>query len=393
MKGVTYDLRRDGANSDRYYEDAALFTDTVQLEGNKRLNYLLDQYSAFNASKGIKPHSSREELLLELLLLGTLGILYGAEAEGLSASKYRLMLQITKQRNKSKRFRPLMNSLKGVGATLMLSGKGHSDTSAKSSDLSKAEGLVRWLEASGEFIYEVRRLKGWLQYFKLTTEEIRVKGLADIFKFAKWFEAKSHQALGEYTVRIDTYLKDINNKRKWREDIIFCQRRRVEYHLNMVGAELMNRAFKADFQATSNKVLALPICITSPSGGNCRSQSFGKDFACRGCSASCMVNQLTSMGNENSFSVMVVPHQSSIASSASQNEMFEANTGVIGVACVINLISGGWMLKDMGVAAQCVLLEYSGCRAHWHDKGIPSCININQLLYILGLESRAAEKS
>ncbi len=384
MLSVTYDLRKDGAYSDEYYQDVGRFTEIVQLEGSNRLSYLLDEYVSYNESKGIKLQSCREELQLELLLLGTLSKLYSNEAEGLTASKYRLMLQLTKLRNKSRRLRPLMNTLKGIGATTMLGAKPRRPALSKASDLSNAEGMIRWLEASGEFVYEARRLSCWLQYLKLLTEKKRVKRLMDTFKFAEWFEIQSQQALGVYTLNVDAYLKDIDIKRKWREDIIFCQRKRVEYHLNMVGAEIMNRAFKARFQATINKVLALPICMTSPESGRCKSHSFGKDFACRGCSASCVVNKLKSMGEEMDFSVMVVPHQSSIAASVGADTMFKESTGVIGVACVLNLISGGWMLKEMGVAAQCVLLEYSGCKTHWHNSGVPTRINLNKLIELVG---------
>ncbi|HEX3012686.1 MAG TPA: DUF116 domain-containing protein, partial [Methanobacterium sp.] len=54
--------------------------------------------------------------------------------------------------------------------------------------------------------------------------------------------------------------------------------------------------------------------------------------------------------------------------------------GIVGVACVSNLIAGGWKAGSLGIPAQCVLLDYSSCKTHWHKEGFPTDININQML-------------
>jgi len=178
-------------------------------------------------------------------------------------------------------------------------------------------------------------------------------------------------------------LENINDKSFWREDLILRKRARIEYHLNMVGAELMNKAFRQAFLKTDKKVLLLPICMISPSKSYCQSKGFGREFKCKGCSSKCQVNELTGLGQRLGFNVMVIPHESSISAYSNKEKLFDENTGVIGVACVLNLISGGWLLKDMNIPAQCVLLDYCGCKNHWHDKGIPTCINIDKLKEIL----------
>jgi hypothetical protein len=61
------------------------------------------------------------------------------------------------------------------------------------------------------------------------------------------------------------------------------------------------------------------------------------------------------------------------------------DTGVVGVACVLNLISGGWLLDGMGISAQCVLLDYCGCKNHWSRENIPTEINIKQLKKVLDI--------
>ena len=60
-----------------------------------------------------------------------------------------------------------------------------------------------------------------------------------------------------------------------------------------------------------------------------------------------------------------------------------ASRGVIASACVTTLVEGGWELKRYDVPAQCVLLEYSGCRKHWHADGVPTALSMRELKRIL----------
>ena len=387
MEGVTYSLRARQVNSDEYYDKVAEFTNEVLIEGTNILSSIIEGYLTFINTRQSQQNNSKEELILELLILGILGKAYGEDALKLNNTQYRLLTWATKLLQQNYKLKPVMNVLKGIMATLFLHSKSHQNKVSVVVNIKHLIKLIQWLEASGEFNNEVKRLKIWVQYFCTLSKESVLDILTTVSKFSLWFEIHSETALGEYTSKVNEYLNQIKNKRYWREDIIFCQRRRVEYHLNMIGAEIMNRAFRKDFIATNKKVLVLPICMTSPSNLNCQSEVLGKRFVCKNCSSKCMVNQLTRLGEKEAFGVMVIPHQSSIPAYSREGFLFDGeNTGGIGVACVTNLISGGWLLKDMGVPAQCVLLDFSGCKSHWHDEGISTCINLNKLRDILKQE-------
>ncbi|MER2014473.1 MAG: hypothetical protein ABS871_07585, partial [Methanobrevibacter sp.] len=49
--------------------------------------------------------------------------------------------------------------------------------------------------------------------------------------------------------------------------------------------------------------------------------------------------------------------------------------GIVGVTCVLNLISGGWKSKNLSIPPQCVLLEHVACKNHWLDEDIYGKIN------------------
>lgn len=209
--------------------------------------------------------------------------------------------------------------------------------------------------------------------------------------FATWFEPESLKALGQYTPNVDKFLKESQPGHRWKEDVIFSARRRVEYHLNMVGADIMNRAFREAFLATKNKAVILPACMRYYPKPKCQARSNGLSCECTGCTPQCRVNQLTKMGKKFGFDVFLVPHESSVFSGDSGKRLMGEGTGVVGIACVSNLVSGGWKAKAMGLPPQCVLLDHCGCRKHWHEQGISTDINMRRLMDILGINDKTPE--
>jgi hypothetical protein len=59
------------------------------------------------------------------------------------------------------------------------------------------------------------------------------------------------------------------------------------------------------------------------------------------------------------------------------------DTSLIGVACVLNLISGGYEMKRLGISSQCVFLDYCGCKKHWDKEGFATSLNVNQLTKVV----------
>lgn len=55
--------------------------------------------------------------------------------------------------------------------------------------------------------------------------------------------------------------------------------------------------------------------------------------------------------------------------------------GVVGVACVTNLLAGGWKAAAMGIPVQCVVLDHCGCH-HWSPDRLPTRIDEE---YLVGL--------
>ena len=85
--------------------------------------------------------------------------------------------------------------------------------------------------------------------------------------------------------------------------------------------------------------------------------------------------------NYGGFEVYIIPHASDLSLWSSNGNGHQR--GVIASACVTTLVEGGWELKRYDVPAQCVLLDYCGCKKHWHQEGIQTALNVRELKRIV----------
>lgn len=395
MYTITYSLQTDRANSDEFYSITSLFTDEVIEKADDLLGSVIKSYLLYsncclgeNEIRNNVPMESVEEAALELLLLGTLWRIYGGDALEIEDMPRKMLELLAELRHQNNNLKPGIDFLRGIMSTLFLSPDLYDNMQLIAPNMDNFKKFLLWLESTGEFMQEVKRLYRWQSYLETITDTKAADIIATAVTYGLWFENASEEKLGKYTANVDRYMNETRPERYWHEDVIFCGRRRVEYHLNMVGAEIMNRAFRKAFLGTANKLLLLPACMRLLPGTKCRAVASGKNTGCVGCTQECQINQLINLGRKMNFEVAIVSHESSISANKEKGLTFDENTGVVGAACVLNLISGGWKLSEIGVPAQCVLLDYCGCKNHWHSEGMPTAINIGRLIKILSISGK-----
>lgn len=385
MYAITYSLRDTGDGSELFYRELAAFTDEVLAQCDELLKTAVSGYSAYRTENKTLRQRSREEYSFELLAMGTFWNIYSGDSSDIEKIPAQLLSGLAKLRRQGGTLKPGIDFIRGILSTIYLSPDLYDHLFKLDVSLEHLDVLLDWLDAAGEFRREVIRLREWEQYLKTLKKEAAEDIVATSITLAAWFGDRSEEVLGKYTGNVDRYLNEFRPEHYWREDVIFCGRRRAEYHLNMVGAEIMNRAFRERFLKTREKAVLIPLCMRLLPEGECKGRRDEKGFRCSGCTESCSVFSLVRLGKEKGFRVELVSHESSISANHGGYSWLNGDTGVVGVACVLNLVSGGWLLDDMDVPAQCVLLDYCGCKNHWHREGIPTEINMRQLSTILGI--------
>ncbi len=380
MYTITYNLKQDTESAETFYRTLSVYSNDVYSELDELLYDQLLAYFRYYHHEGGKIYT-HEEGYLELLTLGVLWCVYSGDALATQPSTTNFLQMLADVRENNTQLKPIVDAFRGICLTAMMSPDLYDHMGVAAPTRENLTQLLDWLEATGEFKQEVLRLRHWENYMTTFTPEKAEHLLETIISLGLWFEKDSIEGLGEYTVQVDRYLNELRPKRYWKEDVIFCGRRRVEYHLNMVGAEWLNTAYRKDFLEKSQRVVLLPTCMSLLPKDDCKAHVVGDWLKCAHCSADCQVSQLTDLESKHNFQLFMVPHSSSIKSLPEGIEVSEL--GIIGVACVLNLISGGFMLAALNIPAQCVLLDYSGCKQHWHPEGMPTSLNAHRLVQLL----------
>jgi len=391
MDVVTYSLRNGQAQSDQYYRDVAAFTDEVLTEAEGRVRPLVEAFQSYLQVTGREVARTRPEYTFELLALGVLWRGYIGNALDTAEVARRALTGLARLRPRSGRLRPGIDLLRRVLAALFLWRENRRLAEAVAQAPGQLGPLLSWLAATGAFREAVQRLVAWRDFLATRPPGEAATGLAAVVAFAAWFETRSEAVLGCYTPSVEQFLARTHSSYRWREDAFFCGRQRVEYHLGMVGTEILNRAFREAFLGAAQKLVLLPPCMRPQPGERCQAGPTPFGARCAGCTPGCRVRELNSLGKEHGFEVLILPDELSVFAEGAARPPDGARIGIVGVSCVLTNVHGGWEARALGVPAQGVLLDYCGCSGHWHKEGIATDVNAGQLLRVLSRQERASQ--
>ncbi len=377
-EAITYSLNPSDKNSDRYFEDISAFTDEILLSLEEQLLPVVTDYMNFLSQFGLEELRTREEYLFELLSFGMFWKIYGNAACAIRRAPFLTLSKMADVRKRKPAVKPFVDIARGILFTFFLFPKNAEYNN--SPDLKDVDRLCLFLESTGEFREQSFRFLRWRAFLDTVPNSYWEKGRDSVFKAVDSFIEKSRASIGKYTANVECFLETSGKKYHWREDRFQCGRTREEYHLNMVGAEIMNRAFRKGYLGTEKRVLLLPGCMRR-NIKDCKGLKVREGLQCMDCDNGCGINALRKKGLKENFDVFIIPHSSDLSLWAPKPGM--PKRGVVAVACVPSLVEGGWELKRYDVCAQCVLLDFSGCEKHWHKNGIPTRLNIKELNRIL----------
>ncbi len=381
---ITYSLGGTPAEVRDYYETVAAFADEVLAQADALVAPLAEEFRGHVEAAGLESPRTGEEYALELLTLGVLWRVYSDEAHELAPIPRRLLTALAECRRQGCPLKPGIDFLRGILGTAFLAPNEYDPADMVDPTLEHLDQLLGWLAATGDFLQEGRRLSGWRAHLAGLASGAVADRLASAITFAAWFEERSDAVLGRYTANVRHFLEEGLADHRWREDYISCGRQPVEYHLNMVGAEIMNRVFREEFLSAEHRLVLVPACLRLHQNGECRARQAGGGMHCSGCAPACRAHHLTRLGEKHGFAVLLAAHESQVFTGESRGLLGDG-VGVVGVTCVTNLMAGGWKARAMGIPVQCVLLDYCGCKQHWHEEGIPTALSLSQLRRVLGI--------
>lgn len=380
-----YDLRRGNHCSDAFYAEVRSFCDELLARVERRFGVVIDGYSWHVKEFLAEAPRSRGEYAIEILTLGMAVRRYENAAQKTPDWAVELGRELYAIRRRSRRAKPVADAIRGGIARVLISPKIGRAAAEKGSAVERLAELVDWMEGTGEFEEEAKRLSNWRSYMATLRAEKATHWLRVACELFDQFAQDAAVALGAYTRGVQPFLRKEYTHRGWREDALFCGRSEAEYHLNMVAAEVMNRGLREQFERTTKKVVLVPTCMRGAHAADCKAAERGVDIVCTGCDPDCAVNHITRRMRKLGSRVYMVPHTSGFSKWLERwaGAGGETPVGVTAVACMLNILPGGFEMRARGIPSQCVPLDYPGCRKHWDREGISTAVNEERLVQII----------
>jgi len=375
MLAPTYHLRPETTPPGRYLTDVGRLAGEVITAGRGALGSITTAYARYLEETDREAPRRFEDHLLDLLTLGVLWRARASEALRLSGARLQLMEALAADR------RAGAPRNKDGAPCLLLALDFPNDPGQPAPTLTEVDRLLTWLLASGEYDDALGRLE-LVRAFLAASPALARGRLADIWAFAVAFEAWGSWALDRYTSRVERFLREELPRHRWREDTVQCARLRVEYHLDLVGTAILNRAWRDEFVACRRHVVVLPACARARGDGACLAVRGADDLRCTRCTSGCAVRAASAVAEAAGATAVAVEHGSDFSRFLRSPALAGGDVGIVGVACAAGLLGAGWRARAAGFPAQCVVLDASGC-SHWRDVPRATQLDLRELRRIL----------
>lgn len=370
---ITYNLRAGADTSDRYYRDVSALAGRFLALAESRVG---DVATAFRDSREVPEGLSFPEAYLDLLLMGLLLRRYSPQARALLPGAAPVLSSLSRLRQENTRLKPYADRVRGLLAPLLF--RRSRDDAPAAPGLRDLDPLMRWLSAAGDYDEEVRRLRPWRAFLAAKGEAAASEAMGHAVALADSFRQFAEGSMAAYVPNAERFRA--RARRFGREDALLRDRSTEEYYLGMVASELLSHAFREAFLATERKAVILPPCMRAHNDDSCKAKETPHGARCAACEPACRVNEITRLGARLGFGVFIIPDDLAFSKSGEAR----GSLGVVGVSCVLTNYPGGWKTKRLGVPSQGILLDYCGCKFHWHKPGFPTDINAGRLLAVLG---------
>jgi hypothetical protein len=383
---ITYSLRLEGTyNSDAYFAAIELLAGQWLERARAQVGDLVDAFRAY-ANSAYGHARSWPECAFELLMLGVLLHEHADQAADLPAWSAAVLTELVEAQDRLPWAEEAIKALRGVVGALSGSfvdsvgkyvGTPNAEQTKRIAARKIVGDLVEWLRSQGETT-QADRLGEWLAYLRSLpvgqAQPVVVRCLA----LADDFAALSAPVLNPFTEQVESYVLERAPHCFWRYDAALVTRSRMEYHLGMLGTEILNQAYRERFETAPRKIVIVPPCLRALPDDQCKAVETPLGAQCQGCTPTCRVHQITQLAAKQGLPVFSIPDDQ-LAKLCVSSGHVGTGLGVIGLACALRNWSAGWEADRLGLGAQGMLLDQVGCRKHWDPVGRPTDANLHEL--------------
>lgn len=186
--------------------------------------------------------------------------------------------------------------------------------------------------------------------------------------------------LATYTANVHSHLRGLRVIDRWDRTLATSEE---QYHLYMLEIELTNRLNSDRFRSSSRKFAFLPHCLRDFSA-DCRAAQRDIDYVCKGCTDDCNVNHTSKvlrLHGVKPYIWMSADLRGLLRKAKKERD----GLGVLGIACIPELVRGMRMCLKYDVPVVGVPLDANRCE-RWWGEFYPNTVNMNKLGSLLAGE-------
>jgi hypothetical protein len=187
----------------------------------------------------------------------------------------------------------------------------------------------------------------------------------------------SQECLSIYTEPVVNHLKTLSFRERFNKTISTF---REQYYLYMIEIELTNRIFKTKFNSSEVKLAFLPHCLHDLSK-DCLAIVEDVDYVCKECSKRCKINALSKL--LKSFGIIpYIWREANLKSLFRKLQSNNKSVGVLGVACIVELVNGMRLCQKFQVPVVGIPLNANRC-ARWMGEFHDTSINMKKVARLI----------
>ena len=184
--------------------------------------------------------------------------------------------------------------------------------------------------------------------------------------------------LAEYLSGLQQHLKEVPLHKVITDKELLTSRE--QYFLYMVEFELVNRIHKKTFMDSKFRIALLPYCLKETQT-NCKASPDEIDLVCRGCMKTCYINKISKVLRDHGVNPYILT-RGNLKSLFEKLIRLNDSIGVLGIACIVELIQGMRFCMKSGLPVVGIPLNANSC-PRWRDGFFNTSVDLSALQKIL----------
>jgi hypothetical protein len=186
-----------------------------------------------------------------------------------------------------------------------------------------------------------------------------------------------HHELKSFTLKTAEHLRNLPPLKRWDRRLSTTEE---QYHLYMLEIELTNRLYRNPFINSDRKISLQPHCLRDLSV-NCKSANNGFDYQCRFCSKACYQNMASRILKEHHIEPYIWMG-ASIGKTARESYQNHQSFGILGIACIPELVSGMRKCRKYSIPVVGIPLNANRC-VRWFGEFHQNSVDLEELMKLV----------